>query len=100
MKDLAVAFLRIAVLASPIASFANCSYFTLRSGGKTWITMLFDSVYLWVIRLPLVRLIIRFTGWPIMVIYAISVFSDIMKCILGYVLLKRGTWVHNIVERD
>ena len=100
VKDLAVAFLRIAVLASPIASFANCSYFTLRSGGKTWITMLFDSVYLWVIRLPLVRLIIRFTGWPIMVIYAISVFSDIMKCILGYVLLKRGTWVHNIVERD
>ena len=98
VRRLAVGFLRISMAASPIHAFANAAYFTLRSGGKTWITFAFDSLYLWVLRIPVVRALIAFTSLPIMAIFVVSNMIDLFKCALGYVLLKRGTWVHNIVE--
>jgi len=47
VKELATWFLRIAAGCMPIAAFMHASYFTLRSGGKTIVTFLFDSVFLW-----------------------------------------------------
>jgi Na+-driven multidrug efflux pump len=98
VKRLAVGFLCISMAVSPVHAFANAAYFTLRSGGKTWITFAFDSLYLWVLRVPVVRALIAFTSLPIMAIFVISNMIDLVKCVLGYILLKRGTWVHNIVE--
>ena len=99
VKHLAVWFLCISMATSPIQAFGNASYFTLRAGGKTWITFAFDSVYLWVLRVPIVRAMIAFTTWPIMVIFLISCLVDLFKCVLGYVLIKRGIWIHNIVDQ-
>ena len=98
VKKLAVGFLCISMACSPIHSFANAAYFTIRSGGRTWITFAFDSLYLWVLRVPIVRLLIAFTSLPIMIIFIISNLIDLSKCVLGYILLKRGSWVRNIVE--
>ena len=98
VKRLAVGFLCISMAASPVHAFANAAYFTLRSGGKTWITFAFDSLYLWILRIPVVRALITFTSLPIMAVFVVSNLIDVFKCILGYILLKRGTWVHNIVE--
>ena len=43
------AALVIAGLSLPIHSFAHVCYFTIRSGGKTVITFLFDAVYTWAV---------------------------------------------------
>lgn len=98
IKELARTFMRITALAAPIHSFTNASYFTLRSGGKTVITFLFDSVYVWTVSVTLAFCLVHFTALPITLIYFICQFVDISKCTLGFLLVRRGTWANTIVN--
>ncbi len=97
VRDIAAGVLRVVAVAGVLHAFNHVSYFTLRSGGKTWITFLFDSVYLWAISIPLARILSTGTAWDIILVYAICQFIDFVKCILGYVLLKRRVWINRIV---
>lgn len=82
----------------PVNAFLHATYFTLRSGGKTIITFLFDSVYIWVISVPLAFLLSRFTVLPIYYIYFSVMAADLIKCVIGYILVKKGVWLQNIVK--
>ena len=82
----------------PIYGFLHATYFTIRSGGKTFITFLFDSVYLWVVSAPLAFVLAHYTGLPILPIYLICQLADLFKCLVGYILLKKGIWLENLVE--
>jgi Na+-driven multidrug efflux pump len=84
----------------PLQAFMHATYFTMRSGGKTFITFLFDSVYVCVVSLPLAYILTRRTDLYILIIYFICQFSDIIKCIIGYILVKKGVWLQNIVEHN
>jgi len=100
VRTLAAAFLRVVAIASPLFAFTHASYFTLRSGGKTWITFLFDSCYLWVLSIPVAKLLAVGTAWPIIVVYAICQYMDLVKAALGAYLLKKGVWINNIVKNQ
>lgn len=97
VRDIAAGLLRVVAVAGVLFAFNHASYFILRSGGKTWLTFLFDSAFLWVVSLPLARLLTMGTTWPILVVYAICQFADIIKCVIGYVFLKKGVWLNRIV---
>ena len=100
VKTLAVSFLYIVALAQPIRTFCNACYFTLRSGGKTFITFLFDSVFVWVVSVPLAFCLTRFTGLPILPIYLTCQLIELVKCVLGFVLVKRGVWMKNLIGAE
>ncbi len=97
VRRLATGLLLMVAASGPLHAFCHASYFTLRSGGKTWVTFLFDSVYLWLISIPVARLLATGTDWHIILVYGICQFIDIIKCIIGYVLLKRKVWINKIV---
>ena len=97
VRGIASGILRVVAAAGILHSFNHCSYFTLRSGGKTWVTFLFDSVYLWVISIPMARILSIGTAWNIVLVYGICQFIDFIKCIIGYVLLKKKVWINRIV---
>ncbi|MBR4235312.1 MAG: MATE family efflux transporter [Clostridia bacterium] len=97
-KALATRLIRICGLVLPLQGFAHCTYFILRSGGKTVITFLFDSVYTWAVPVPLAFLLIKCETLGIVAIYAICSSAEIIKDVLGYILLKKGVWIHNIVS--
>ena len=96
VQALAASFIRIVGLCMPVFGFVNAAYFTLRSGGKTLITFLFDSGFMWVFAIPIVFCLSRFTMMPIVPLYLISQLTDLVKCIIGFVLVKRGSWLHNL----
>lgn len=98
VRSLATSFIRIIALFMPVGAFLHASYFTLRSGGKTIVTFLFDSVFLWVASIPLAYTLSRFTGVPIVPLYFICQSVDLIKCAIGFVLVKKGVWLQNIVE--
>ena len=77
--------------------FTNCCYFTLRCGGKTLITFLFDSMFVLVINLPSAYLLTHFTGLSVVRCYALVNFEDLFKSIYGYILVKKKIWVNNMV---
>lgn len=97
VRNYAATFIRIAACCMPIYACGHSCYFTLRSGGKTIITFLFDSGYTWIVSIPLSFCLVRLTGLPIVPIYIICQLADILKCGFGLFLVKKGIWVHNIV---
>lgn len=93
-------FIIITACFFPVQGFLNALYFTLRSGGKTLITFLFDSVYSWVICVPAAILLCRFSPLSIFVIYGIIQSLDIVKIIVGYFLVRKGVWISNLVSEQ
>ena len=82
----------------PLQAFLHSAYFTIRSGGRTWITFMFDSAYTWCVAIPFAYCIVHFTSLEILPVYAMYCSLDIIKAIVGFILLKKGIWVRNIVE--
>lgn len=97
VKEMAVRFIQILAVCMPMSAFMNVSYFTLRSGGKTVVTFLFDSVFIWVVSIPVAYSLSRFTNIPIVPLYFMCQMVDIVKCIIGFVLVKKGVWIQNII---
>ena len=91
-------FITITAAFFPVQGFLNALYFTLRSGGKTMITFLFDSVFTWCVPLPTALILCHFTSLPILGIYAIVQAADILKVVIGYILIQKGVWISNLVE--
>lgn len=73
--------------------------YTLRfaQAEKTVITFLFDSIFTWVVSVSLAFVLCKFTALPILTIYIIVQSADIIKVVLGYILVKKGVWITNLV---
>ena len=80
----------------PLYGMENTSYFILRSGGKTWITFLFDGGSMWLVYIPTAFLLSRFTAIPIVPMYALCQCSTFLKLGFGLYMVKKGIWIHNL----
>ncbi|MBR5960029.1 MAG: MATE family efflux transporter [Clostridia bacterium] len=100
VRDLTRQLLTIAGCAIPIHSFAHVTYFTIRSGGRTVITFLFDAVYTWVIAVPLAFCLTRYTDLTITQVYFCVQFVDILKVMIGLIMLKSDFWARNVVNEE
>ena len=98
IKALAKNFIIISAMAMPLCAFSHCSYFTLRSGGKTVVTFLFDSVYTWVVMIPYAFVLSRFTTLSITMVFFLVSFTEIIKVIIGFFMIKSNVWLQNIVN--
>lgn len=98
VRHLAANLLRIASAFMPLYAFYHASYFTIRTGGKTLITFVFDSCYVWFVNIPTAFILSRFTGLPLLPVYLICQMVEIIKGMVGFILLKKKVWVHNIVD--
>ena len=98
IRDLAAALILVSALVMPLCSFSHCAYFTLRSGGKTIVTFLFDSVFTWVIMIPFAYVLANFTSLPVVTLVFLVQFTEIIKVIIGFFMLKSGVWLQNIVS--
>lgn len=82
---------------TPQSAFLNGTYFTLRAGGKTGITFFFDCVFLWAVSVPIVFVLCRYTAVPPWTVYAAMQAGECIKSVIGFVLVKRGVWLENII---
>ena len=98
VRTLSTVLILIMAAFMPVQSFLNACYFSLRSGGKTLITFIFDSGFMWGIVIPLAFCLSRFTDIEIVPLYIIVQAVEIIKCIIGYVFLKKGWWLNTVVE--
>ena len=80
----------------PFDAYVNATYFTLRSGGQTLVTFLFDSCFVWVCCVPLAYCLSRFTNLTIVPLFAICLSTTLLKCAVGAFMLKQGKWIQNL----
>ena len=98
IRYLATRFILVYVLATPFNAFTNAAYFTLRSGGKTVMTFIFDSGFIWAVNVPVAMLLAHFTNLPIVWMFFIISMLDAIKSVVGFILVKKGDWLNIIVE--
>ena len=92
-RHIATALICVSAGFMPFFAFLHAAYFTLRSGGKTIVTFLFDSVFMWTVSIPVGYYLSRYTTLPILPMYICCQGMDLIKCLIGYVLLKKRIWV-------
>ena len=100
VKTLASRFILINAALMPISAYANAAYFTLRSGGKTFVTFLFDSVFSCVVVAPTAYLLSRYTELPIVWLFLCCQSLELVKCAVGYGMIRSGVWIQNIVKDE
>ncbi len=98
VRSMAGQLIIITAVFFPLQGALNVLYFTLRSGGKTLITFLFDSVYSWLVSVTVAFVLSRYTPLPILAVYAVVQSADVIKVTIGYILVKKGVWLTNLVE--
>ena len=100
IRATATGLIRIMAVCMPIQGYVNAAYFTIRSGGKTFITFLFDSVFALGVCFPAAFLLSHLTGIPIHMMFLCVQLLDLIKCVIGFILIRRGVWIHNITQYE
>lgn len=100
VRALASYFMVVSAATMPFCAFANSSYYTLRSGGQVLITILFDSVYMWGVVMPVSICLAYLTEINIKILFAICQGVEAIKFVFGLVLLKKGSWVKTLVANE
>lgn len=98
VKELAKQLLLVNAAMMPVNAFTNSCYFTLRSGGKTIITFVFDCMFVWVLSIPVAFILSRFTSMSILPMFIIVEALNLIKCAIGFWLVKERKWVKNLVH--
>ena len=97
-REFAKYFIMVTAVFMPQNAFLHAAYFTLRSGGKTIVTFFFDSVFICCVSVPIAYLLGHFTNLYVVYIFIAVQLADIVKCFIGFILVKKGVWLQNIVE--
>lgn len=99
-RTIATSILRIMSIMFVIyMSTAEC-YFILRAGGDMKSTLIMDSVFMWMVNVPVVYLVATFTTWPILLVYLAGQSTDFLKLVLSYALVKKEKWVKNLTLQN
>ncbi len=96
VRWLATALICISAAMMPLNAYTNAAYFTLRSGGQTMVTFLFDSCFVWVFCVPLAYCLSHYTDLPIIPLFAVCQSADVIKCVIGAWMIRRGAWIRNL----
>ena len=96
IKVLATSFIRVVAACMPIYAFETCCYFTIRSGGKTFITFLFDSVFMCLVSVPVAYILVHFTSLNIVTVFLFVQLVSLLKCLIGFIMVKKGIWLNKL----
>ena len=99
VRALAARIICVMAAVLPFDTFANGCYFTMRSGGKTLVTFLFDSCFSWTVNVPIAWFLAHRTDLGILAVYALSVGTVLVKDAVGGVLVHKRYWVNTLSGR-
>ena len=97
IKTMSTNLIIIAAIILPFSSISTVCYFTLRSGGMMLVTILFDSCFIMLVRLPLAFILTKYCDLSIYTIYFIVTAVDAAKIFVGIYLINKGIWIRIIV---
>ena len=96
VRTLATGLILIASADVVMQSYIYPVYFTLRAGGRTILTFLFDCMSIWLLSLPTAFLLSHYTDLHVLVIYGICIGLDFVKCVIGFFMLRSDCWIRNL----
>ena len=97
IRSMASDLILLSAIFMPACSYLHATYFIIRSGGRTGITMIFDSCFMLGITVPVAFILSRFTNISVVGLMGVVLSLDVLKCIVGGVMVHKGIWARNIV---
>lgn len=98
-RHIATSLIMVQAICLPIEAFKNATYFTLRSGGRTFLTFLFDGFFVIAVSFPIAYIMSRYTDASVVWILISVHLGDLVKSVFGFILVKKGIWARNIVAQ-
>lgn len=80
-----------------ITTLVNSIFHILRAGGKTVLTTLLDSVFMWGVILPVQFLLVKHTNLELQQVYFLILSLQLLQMIIGYRLITKGVWIKNLI---
>lgn len=99
VRRLASSFILISALILPFTSYLTVVSGVLHTGGNAKLNLIFDTVFIWLACVVPASGLVRFTGLGILWIYGFCQATEILKTFLGMLLIKKGRWIQNVVNR-
>ena len=96
IRSLAAGMILLMSLSKPFQCYHVSVYYTIRSGGLVFWTLLYDCGYLWLFVVPLTFVMCHFSGLPFLAIYAVCLLAEPFKAVFGTILLKKTNWIKNL----
>lgn len=94
-ENWAVQFIRITAIFMPFLCYENSSYFILRSGGRIFITAIFDGFFVLFVCGTIAYICKSFA--PVIITYTAVEATNVLKAALGFVFIKKKIWLRNLV---
>lgn len=94
--DLAINLIYFNAILMPLLSLNTAIFFIIRSGGVTFLVFIFDSIFAWFIQVPISLLLAYKTNLSLPVLFLCVNLLELIKLILGSILLKTNIWLKNL----
>lgn len=95
-KDIAIFCIRVNALFIPFYAYNVVMYFTLRAGGDVKSTVLMDSVFMWIIPVPISIYLAYYTKTDVTIMFLIIQSMDIVKAVFATYRYRLGYWIKNL----
>lgn len=79
-----------------LCALNNSLFFVLRAGGRTLLVFIFDSLYGWIIQIPFAFLLLNLFHLDFVPLVIIAYSIDIIKTIVGFILVFSKKWYRNL----
>ena len=98
IRQMAAGMIFILALFKPVLGLVHVCYNTIRAGGKTLLTFINDSGFMWCISVPLVFILSQFTDLPILTIYFLCQLPEVLKLVMSFFILRGDSWMQNLTK--
>lgn len=98
IRQMAAGMIFILAIFKPVMGLVHACYNTIRAGGKTLLTFINDSGFMWCISVPLVFCLSAFTQLPILPIYFLCQVPEVLKLVLCLCIIKGDSWMQNLTK--
>ena len=99
VRALATRLILVMSVFMPWTAYGMVIYFTIRSGGKVFTTVFYDSITLWIFGVPVVYFLSRYTDIAIIPLYICGHIVFACKAVIGTLLVQKGNWVQNLIKK-
>lgn len=98
IRNMAASMIFIIALFKPVMGLVHSCYNTIRAGGKTWMTFINDSGFMWCVSAPLAFCLTQFTDLPILPIYFLCQTPELLKLCMSFFILRTNAWMQNLTK--
>lgn len=98
VRRLASVFILISAFILPFTSYLTVVSCVLQAGGNVVLNLVFDTVFIWLACVAPLYGLVHFTGAGIVFLYGLCQSMEILKTLVGIVIIKKGRWIQNVVE--